>query len=135
MASATQKINEIITSLENKITTLRAKSEINVSMRIDKVIPYLEDILAIAKDDISTRKFDLLSSATGCTIAYTVDGETISAGANVLTYGDELTITVTANEGYELTSLKVNDKDFTSGDTITVKTDLSVVAVATEIAE
>jgi hypothetical protein len=50
MASATQKINEIITSLENKITTLRAKSEINVSMRIDKVIPYLEDVLAIAKE-------------------------------------------------------------------------------------
>lgn len=131
MASATQKINEIISSLENKITVLRARNEINVSMRIDKVIPYLEELLSIAKDDISTRKFDIVEQITGsCTLSYEVDGESVSAGSNVLTYGDELTITATPASHYVLKSLKVNGVDFESGDTITVTTDLTITVVA-----
>ena len=130
MANATEKINEIISSLEKEIIVLKARKEINVSMRIDKVIPYLEDILSIAKDDVSSRKFDLLSSATGCSLAYEVGGESVSAGANVLSYGDVLKITATPSSHYVMKSLKVNNKNFTSGNTITVDTDLSVVAVA-----
>ena len=130
MANATEKINEIISSLEKEIIVLKARKEINVSMRIDKVIPYLEDILSIAKDDVSSRKFDLLSSATGCSLAYEVGGESVSAGANVLSYGDVLKITATPSSHYVMKSLKVNNKNFTSGNTIKVDTDLSVVAVA-----
>ena len=130
MANATQKISEIIASLEKEITVLKARKEINVTMRIDRVIPYLEDILSIAKDDITTRKFDLLASATGCTLSFEVGGESIDAGANVLKYGDVLKITATPSSHYLMKSLKVNNKNFTSGDTITVDTDLSVVAVA-----
>ena len=130
MANASQKMSEIIESLEKKITVLRARNEINVSLRIDHVVPYLEELLSIAKDDISSRKFDLLSSATGCSLAYEVGGESVSAGANVLTYGDVLKITATPSSHYVLSSLKVNGEDFVSGHTIKVDTDLSVVAVA-----
>lgn len=130
MANASQKISEIIASLEKRITTLKARKEINVTMRIDRVIPYLEEILAIAKDDISSRKFDLLASATGCTLSFEVNGESASTGANVLKYGDVLKITATVSSHYLMKSLKVNGKNFTSGDTITVDTDISVVAVA-----
>ena len=130
MANASQKIKEIVDSLENKITVLSARSKINVTMRIDEVVPYLEDILGIAQDDMTNRKFDLTSSATGCSLAYEVGGESISAGSNVLTYGDVLKITATPSSHYVMKSLKVNGKNFTSGETITVDTDLSVVAVA-----
>ena len=130
MANATQKISEIIASLEKEITVLKARKEINVTMRIDRVIPYLEDILSIAKDDITTRKFDLLASATGCTLSFEVGGESVDAGANVLKYGDVLKITATPSSHYLMKSLKVNGENFTSGNTITVTTDLSVVAVA-----
>lgn len=130
MANATQKINEIIEKLEREVIVLKAKNEINVTMRIDKVVPFLEDILAIAKDDVSSRKFDLLSSATGCTVSFEVGGESVSTGANVLSYGDVLKITATPSSHYVMKSLKVNNKNFTSGNTITVDTDISVVAVA-----
>lgn len=131
MANSTEKINQIISSLDNKIIELEKRETINVAMRIDEVVPYLKSVLAIAEDDISTRKFDLTQSVTGtATIAYTVNGESASAGANVLKNGDTLVITVTAGTGYEIKSLKVNNKNYTSGTAITVTTDVNVVVVA-----
>ena len=131
MASATEKINEIISSLDKEITTLRARKEINVSMRIDKVIPYLENILSIAKDDVSSRKFDITENVTGsCTLSYEVGGQSVSAGSNVLKYGDVLKITATPASHYLLKSLKVNGENFTSGSSITITTDIAVTVVA-----
>lgn len=74
--------------------------------------------------------FDLERAETECTIAVTKGGEAVSDGEGVLSYGDEITITATAGEGKEITSLKVNGEDFTSGETLTVKNDVSIVGVA-----
>jgi hypothetical protein len=132
MASSTQKIQQIITSLDNKIIELEKRNTINVTMRIDETIPYLKTLLAIAEDDITTRKFDITTDVTGSvTLTYKANGETISAGSNVLTYGDKLKITATVGTGYDLTSLKVNGVDYVSGTEITVTTDIAVTAVAT----
>ena len=131
MANSTEKINQIISSLDNKIIELEKRETINVTMRIDEVVPYLKSVLAIAEDDISTRKFDLTQNVTGtATITYTVNGEPASAGANVLKNGDTLVITVAAGTGYEIKSIKVNNKNYTSGTAITVTTDVNVVVVA-----
>lgn len=131
MASATEKISEIISLLDKKIILLEKRKEINVSMRIDEVIPFLKDVLSVAEDDISTRKFDITASVgTGCSVAYTINGESASAGSNVLTYGDTLVITAIASTGYNISSLKVNGKNYVSGTAITVTTDINVVATA-----
>lgn len=130
MASATEKINQIITSLSKEITVLNAKKEINVSMRIDKVIPYLQNLLSIAQDDISSRKFDIVEQITGsCTLSYEINGQSASAGSNVLKYGDTLKITATPASHYLLKSLKVNGENFVSGSTIIVTTDITVTVV------
>ena len=113
MASATEKINQIITSLSKEITVLNAKKEINVSMRIDKVIPYLQNLLSIAQDDISSRRFDIVEQVTGsCTLSYEINGQSASAGSNVLKYEDTLKITATPASNYLLKSLKVNGENF-----------------------
>lgn len=51
----------------------------------------------------------------------------IQTGSSI-TGGTVLTITATPNSGYDLTSLKVNDTDFTSGTTYTVSSDVKVEA-------
>lgn len=132
MANSTQIISSIIEKVDKRITELEKRDTINVSMRIDEVVPFLKEISALAKDDQSSRKFDLILDKTGtATVAYTVNGESASAGANVLSYGDKLVITVTAGTGYTITSLKVNNKNYTSGTEITVDKDIKVTVVAT----
>lgn len=127
-----QIISSIISLVDKKITILEAREKINVSMRIDEIIPFLKDISALAKDDQSSRKFDLILDKTGsATVSYTINGESGSAGANVLKFGDKLVITVTAATGYTITKLKVNGKDYVSGTEITVEDDISVEVVST----
>ena len=132
MANNTQTISSIISSLDKKIIELEKRDTINVTMRIDEVVPYLKEVLALAKDDQSGRKFDLTEDKTGsCSVSYSVGGESVSTGSNVLSYGDELTISVAPSTGYTITSLKVNGKNFTSGNKIKVDTDITVTVVAT----
>jgi len=127
-----QIISSIINVLDNKIIKLEAREKINVAMRIDEIVPFLKDVLALAKDDQTSRKFDLTLDKTGsATVSYTINGESASAGSNVLTYGDTLVITVTAATGYTITKLKVNGKNYTSGTAITVEDDISVEVVST----
>ena len=93
--NSSEIITDIIEMVDRKVIDLTYREKINVQMRIDEVIPFLEEVLALAKDDQSSRKFDLTESKTGtCTIAYQVNGESASTGANVLKYGDKLKITV-----------------------------------------
>ena len=127
-----QIISHIISRVDNKIIELEKRETINVVMRIDEVVPFLKNVLELAKDDQSTRKFDLIEDKTGsCTITYTADGETISSGANKLVYGDTLVITVVAATGYTITKLKVNNKDYTSGTEIFVDKDITLEVVST----
>lgn len=131
--NSTQIISRIITRLNNKIVELEKRNAINVTMRIDETVPFLKGIYALAVDDQDTRKFDLIEDKTGsCTITYTADGESVSAGANKLTYGDVLVISVTAATGYTITTLKVNGADYVSGTEIVVDKDITVEVVATE---
>ena len=130
--SSSQKLASLIARLESKVIELETREHINVTMRIDETVPFLKHMLALAKDDQSSSKFDIVESKTGsCTITYTADGETISAGSNVLLYGDKLVITVVPATGYTITSLKVNGVDYVSGTAIDVKDDIAVTVVST----
>lgn len=130
--NSTQKINRIITRLDRKVIDLEAREHINVSMRIDEIVPFLKGVLELARDDQSTRKFDLVEDKTGsCSITYTVDGESASAGSNVLIYGDTLKISVAPSTGYTITKLQVNGKDYVSGTEIFVDNDIKLEVVAT----
>ena len=72
-------------------------------------------------------KFDLVEDKTGsCSITYTVDGESASAGSNVLIYGDTLKISVAPSTGYTITKLQVNGKDYVSGTEIFVDNDIKL---------
>ena len=129
--NSTEIISRIITRLDKKIIDLEAREHINVSMRIDEVVPFLKGVLILAKDDRDTSRFDLVENKTGsCTISYTADGESVSAGSNKLAYGDTLVITVAPATGYEITKLQVNGKDYVSGTAITVDTDITVDVIA-----
>lgn len=131
MANSSQIISSIISKVDKRITELEKRDTINVSMRIDEVVPFLKEISALAKDDQSSRKFDLIEDKTGsCSITYTINGESGSTGANVLSYGDELIINVAPSTGYHITTLKVNNKDYVSGTKIVVDKDIKLVVVA-----
>lgn len=127
------KIEDIISSLDAQITELEARNHINVTMRVDETIALLKANKDIATDAQEDQKFDLAVSAPNCTVTLAVGETSVTAGSNVLTYGDTLTITCVANEGYELATLKVNNTDFTSGSTITVTDNISITATATAI--
>ena len=125
-------IQEVINDLSYEITQLKYKNETNVTMRIDTVIEFLEQV----KDDVikaqQNQKFDLHRTATNCTITILdEENEPISDGSNKLTYGDVIKISVVASEGYEDPTISVNGLPFTSGNTMVVKTDLYIVGNAT----
>ena len=56
----------------------------------------------------------------------------VEAGSDVLTYGDSLTISVSASTGYQAT-LHVNNEPFTSGEALQVTGDVSVTSEASQI--
>ena len=130
--NSAELIDEVVNYLDKQVTVLTHREKINVQMRIDETLAILQYALGLAKDDQQSRKFDLTLDKTGtCTVAYQVNGESASAGANVLKYGDKLKITVTAGTGYTITKLQVNGKDYTSGTEITVDTDIAVTVIST----
>ena len=130
--NSAELIDEVVNYLDKQVTVLTHREKINVQMRIDETIAILQYALGLAKDDQQSRKFDLTLDKTGtCTVAYQVNGESASAGANVLKYGDKLKITVTAGTGYTITKLQVNGKNYTSGTEITVDTDIAVTVIST----
>ena len=125
-------ITDIVNSVERKVIELECRQHINVAMSIKESLNFLKGILVLAEADQSSRKFDLTLDKTGtCTVAYQINGESASAGANVLKFGDTLKITVTAGTGYTITKLQVNGKDYTSGTNITVDTDIAVTVIST----
>lgn len=76
------------------------------------------------------KTFDLGRTATECTISVTKGGEAVLDGEGALSYGDEITITATAEEGKEMTTLTVNGEAFTSGETLTVSGDITIIGTA-----
>ena len=70
-----------------------------------------------------------ISAGTGSTITVARNGSYLSNGASI-NYGDVLTISFSANNGYTLASHTVNGSYFSSGGTLTVTGDVYVVASA-----
>ena len=122
------KIEDVISALDTQITELKARNHINVTMRVDETIATLQGIKDVATDAQGDQKFDLVVDASHCTFVFKVGTTTISAGSNVLAYGDSLKITATADTGYDITSLKVNGETFVSGSTITVYDNILIEA-------
>lgn len=76
------------------------------------------------------KTFDLARTATECTISVTKGGEAVLDGEGALSYGDEITITATAGESKEMKTLTVNGETFTSGETLTVDGDITIIGTA-----
>lgn len=108
------------------LTTLTVNGETTESG--DKVTVDGHNIAVIAGGTLQT--FDLERTATDCTIAVTKGGVSISDGEDVLSYGDEITITATAGDDKEMSSLIVNGEDFVSGETFTVNGNVEIVGTA-----
>ena len=53
-------------------------------------------------------------------------GQQVTPGDDALAFGDVITVSATAEDGYLLTSLLVNGEEFASGDSLTVKGDVSI---------
>jgi len=79
----------------------------------------------------ATQAFDLAVSASHATVSVTADGESVSAGEEVLLIGQKLKVTATPAEDYELTTLTLNGTAIESGAEITVSADVSIVAEGT----
>ena len=77
---------------------------------------------------------NLSRTATNCSVTVTKGTTTITDGDNKVSDEDILTITATASDGYELSTLTVNGDDFVSGEDFTVDgSNVVIVATATEI--
>lgn len=66
-----------------------------------------------------------VSAALGSTITVTKDNTPLQNGS-IIQEGDVIKIIATPKTGYDITSLKVNGSNFTSGNTLTVSGDVSV---------
>ena len=108
-----------------ELTTLTVNGE---AFESGDTITVSGNVTIAATSTIKT--FDLSRTATECTIAVTKESVAVDDGEDVLNYGDVITITATAGEGKEMSSLKVNGEDFTSGETLTVDGDVEIVGIA-----
>ena len=75
--------------------------------------------------------FDLEVTGTNVTVTVKRKNKVIEPGSDILFTGDKLTITAEPEEGYNLTTLTVNDETIESGDKVTVSKNVEIVAIAT----
>lgn len=81
------------------------------------------------------KTFDLDRTGENVSVVVTKGGNAVEDGDDVLSYGDVITITATAAEGYTLDALTVNGTAFESGSTLTVNADVEIAASATQTQE
>ena len=82
---------------------------------------------------ISLATYDLsIDAGDNSTISVQRAGSPVETGENVLTYGDNLTITVSVSTGY-LGTLQVNNEPFASGSVYQVTGDVTVTSEASQI--
>lgn len=79
--------------------------------------------------------FDLEVTGTKTTVTVKRKNKVIEPGSDILFTGDSLTITATPDEGYDLTTLTVNETAIESGDKVTVDGNVEIVATSTEHVE
>lgn len=86
---------------------------------------------SVTVDLSQNRTFTLsVSAGTGSTITVKKNGAALANGASI-TYGDVLTVTFSANSGYNLATHTLNGSTFTSGNTHTVTGNVAVASTAT----
>lgn len=130
--NSAELIDEVVNYLDKQVTVLTHREKINVQMRIDEAISILQYALDLAKDDQTSRKFDLtIDAGANTTVTVTRGESTVSAGSNVLTYGDVITISASADTDYTLSKFKINGKSYNNDATITVATDIEIETEAT----
>ena len=108
--------------------TLSDDSTVTIGVYVNSDYPadVVTFIPATQNDAPLVQKFDLtITKAEGTTITVTKAGEAVAAGPDVLSNGDELTISVTGGE------ITVNGSSFNSGDTHTVSGNVTIVSTAT----
>ena len=93
----------------------------NVVIKIEDNLEFLRGLLKYGET------YALTITSPNATTTVTRDGQSVSAGASALNYGDIITITAVASAGYEITSLKVNGADFVSGNKLTVTGAIAIV--------
>ena len=119
------KIDEIVEILKKEITTLKAKNHILVAQRIDDNIAFLESLLE--EIEAPATKYDLVVNAGAhTTVSITKNGSPVTAGKNVLTDGDTITVVATPAGGYKLDKFTINGVRADSGDTVVVHSNVVV---------
>lgn len=73
--------------------------------------------------------YDLTVTATNCIVLVENYNETVTPGTNAIYLDENLKITVTANEGYSISSITVNDESFISEEIFKVDGDVTIVAI------
>lgn len=82
---------------------------------------------------ISLATYDLnINAGANSTISVQRAGIPVEAGSDIISYGDSLTISVSASTGYQAT-LQVNNEPFTSGNVYQVTGDVTITSEATQI--
>lgn len=109
-------LDTLIDKTEQTIAILERRETINVAMRVSETITILKDVRSDLHTIKGDQKFDLVATTgANLTVVYTNNGEIISAGSNVLTYGDQLNIAVTASSTYKIKKFIVNGINYADG--------------------
>lgn len=101
-------------------------------IRASEVMDYISDNYGSEEHE----PYDLIITNTHASVTVKRKNKSISAGTDILYNGDKLTITATADEGFDLTTLTVNGTTIESGDAVTVNGhNITIVATGTEHVE
>lgn len=123
--------NDVVCVLKEMAVKMECAESVNdiKGYTVDQVLNYIADNYGQEEKE----PFDLAITPTHATVTVKRKGKTISAGSDILYNGDKLTITATAEEGYDLTTLTVNSETIESGDVFTVSGhNVTIVATGTE---
>lgn len=123
------KTDEVKELVEKEIIKLKYKKETNVVKRLDEIVKFLE----VVRDELETpdSRFDLsISVGEHTVVGVSSASGSVAEGENVLKKGDILTVTATPAEGYVLSKFTINGVSATSGDTVTVSSDIYIVTEA-----
>lgn len=137
-ASRQALIPTFTTSTDATVTVNKVPQESGVTAN-DFTAPVIYTVTSESGDSrnytvtISLATYDLdINAGANSTISVQRAGASVEAGSDVLTYGDSLTISVSASTGYQAT-LQVNNEPFTSGNVYQVTGDVTITSEATQI--
>lgn len=83
-------------------------------------------------DSENNEPYNLTITKTNASVTVKRNNRTITAGNDKLYNNDKLKITASADDGYNLSTLTVNGTAFTNGSTVTVSSNVAIVATGTQ---